>query len=40
MKTKKSAMHWPSRLGLGIFLLAFALVIYLPSFKGSFHLDD
>jgi hypothetical protein len=40
MKTKNPASRWSSRFGLGIFLLAFALVIYLPSFKAPFHLDD
>ena len=36
----KDGHDWFSRLGLGIFLLAFALVIYLPSFSGPFHFDD
>jgi tetratricopeptide (TPR) repeat protein len=40
VKTNNPAAHWFARLGAGIFLLAFALVIYLPSFKGSFHWDD
>ena len=44
MKTKASAAGdgraWFARLGPGIILLTFALVIYLPSFKGAFHLDD
>ena len=40
MKTKTPATHWYARLGAGIFLVAFALVIYLPSFKASFHYDD
>jgi len=44
MKKKNPAIKnghvWPVRLGAGIFLLAFALVIYLPSFKAPFHLDD
>jgi protein O-mannosyl-transferase len=31
---------WPVRLGAGILLLAFALVIYLPSFQAPFHFDD
>jgi len=44
MKKKTSAIpdyhDWFARVGAGIFLLAFALVIYLPSFHGSFHWDD
>ena len=32
--------NWFARLGPGILLLAFATLIYLPSFQGSFHLDD
>ena len=31
---------WLLRSGLGIALLVFAIIIYLPSFKASFHLDD